>query len=76
MNCPNGVTATGTVPSHKRTIACPKKLLGKTVLLEGIGKRVCEDTGGAITEGRFDLYVKDIALAFQFGKRTVSYEVL
>lgn len=75
MNCPNGVTASGTIPSSGRTVACPHSMIGKRITIQGIGTRYCEDTGGAITDGRIDLYVDDIAEAMQFGKRHLTYVV-
>lgn len=76
MNCPNGKTALGTKPSHTRTVACDAKLLGKRIYLEGIGERVCEDTGGAIAGQHIDLYVKDITEAKAWGVKQVKFEVL
>lgn len=77
MNCPNGITATGTVPKPKKTVACDPSNLGRTFHLEGIGQVTCEDTGGAIKgAGRFDLYVDSIQEAKQWGVRNIPYEVL
>jgi len=75
MNCPNGTTATGTIPVPYKTIACDKDNLGRTFYLEGIGEVQCEDTGGAIQgSGRFDLYLPTYNEAIQFGTRKISYE--
>lgn len=72
LNCPNGRTATGTTPKAGRTLACGPSLKGKTIHLEGFGKRVCEDRGGAITDNRVDVYVDTYAEAMKFGKREVT----
>jgi 3D (Asp-Asp-Asp) domain-containing protein len=75
MNCPNGHTALGTQPKPGRTVACPASLLGKTIVVAGVGERYCEDRGGAITEGRLDLYAVSIAEARQFGAKELAYWV-
>lgn len=77
MNCPNGITATGTVPRHKQTAACDRGNLGRTFHVEGIGVIACEDTGGAIQgPGRFDLYVDTYAEAVAFGIQNIAYQQL
>lgn len=76
MNCPNGITATGTVPKHKQTVACDPGNLGRTFTIEGIGQVRCEDTGGAIKgAGRFDLFLNSYAEAKTWGVRHLAYEV-
>ena len=76
MNCPNNITADGSIPVVGKTVACDKSLLGKSVLIKGIGERKCEDTGGAITADRIDLYVSDIATAYSFGVKSLEYTVI
>lgn len=82
MNCPssikhpNGRTATGTTPHPERTVACDRSLKGKRLVIHGIGERTCEDTGGAITAGRIDLYLPTIKEALAFGKQQHSYQVI
>lgn len=77
MNCPNGITATGTVPVHKKTAACDPSNIGRAFHLDGIGKVVCEDTGGAIKgAGRFDLFLNSYAEAKAFGKQQIAYSVV
>lgn len=74
MNCPNGITATGTVPKHKQTAACDHANLGKQFYVDGIGVVTCEDLGGAIKGGnRFDLYLSSYTEAIAFGKKTLNY---
>lgn len=72
FNCPNGKTATGTKPVSGRTLACGPSFRGKQVFIQGLGKRVCEDRGGAITDDRIDVYVDTYQEAMQFGKREVT----
>lgn len=79
MNCPNGKTATGTVPTVGHTMACEKRLLGRVVQLTfSNGKSFvghCSDTGGAITNDRFDIYMADLDTAREFGRQHVTYVV-
>lgn len=79
MNCPNGKTASGTIPRIKHTMACDKRLMGKQVSLTfRNGKSFvghCSDTGGAIENGHFDIYMATIADAYQFGRQEIVYVV-
>lgn len=75
MNCPNGITASGTKPKPYRTMACDPANMERVFHLDGIGEVKCTDTGGAIQgAGRFDLYVTDIAEAKQFGVQKINYQ--
>lgn len=75
MNCPNGITATGTVPQHMKTVACPVKYLGTQFEIEGVGIVTCEDVGGAIKgEARFDLFLDTYSEAMQWGTRYLEYK--
>lgn len=76
MNCPNGVTAMGNVPKAGVTVACSKKMFGKTIEIEGFGTRTCQDRGGAIVGNKIDLYVSSIAEAKRFGRRKLRYRVI
>lgn len=90
MNCPNGKTSSGKVPSILTTLACARSKLGSWYRILDWGSksrkgqpepaisglatlRECQDTGGAITEGRIDVYVKDVEQARKFGVREVTY---
>lgn len=76
MNCPNGITATGTVPEPYVTVACDREYLGNVYMLDVYGgiEVVCSDTGGSIKgEGRFDLYVEHYDEAIEFGRQEVYY---
>ncbi|HEC66995.1 MAG TPA: hypothetical protein ENI23_17095 [bacterium] len=76
INCPNGQTATGTRPLEGKTIACGPSYRGKWVNLAGLGKRKCEDRGGAIHDGRVDIYLDSYQEALSFGKRSLTMNVL
>lgn len=66
-----GITASGTVATEGRTVACPPSMsFGTKLYIDGFGYRVCEDRGGAITEGHLDVYVNDVNKAKQLGRQT------
>jgi 3D (Asp-Asp-Asp) domain-containing protein len=44
--------------------------LNQTIYIEGIGERVCDDTGSKITANRVDVYVTDHQTALRFGVRS------
>lgn len=72
-----GVTASGTTVTEGRTVACPSSIpFGTTVDIEGVGERVCEDRGGAITEGRIDVYMSDLGKALEFGRQSLEVRIL
>lgn len=76
MNCPNGITATGTIPRPYITVACDRANLKKKFVIEGVGEVICEDTGGAIKgAGRFDLYVETVQEAREFGVKQLEYYI-
>ena len=64
-------TASGMKPKEGRTIACDGKTLkmGDIVYIEGYGVRICEDKGGAITNGRIDVFIADHKRAENMGVR-------
>lgn len=71
-----GLTASGAYVKEGRTIACPKSMsFGTVVELDGYGKRVCEDRGGAITNGHLDLYMDSLQKAQSFGRKTMKVKV-
>lgn len=80
MNCPNGITASGTIPTPRMTLACDKSLLGKSVniampdgtTLTGI----CEDTGGKIGKDNIDLYLETVDESRAWGVKYLEYEVI
>lgn len=71
-----GITSSGEPTQEGVTIACPPSVPYYTrIEIEGIGERVCHDTGSAITAKKIDLYIPslDDALAFGRQQRRVKY---
>lgn len=72
-----GITASGEPVQEGRTVACPKSLpFGTRLEIEGLGERVCTDRGGAIGEGRLDVYMTDLNDALNFGRQSRQVRVL
>lgn len=72
-----GITASGKHVQSGVTLACPPSMpFGTKVEIEGIGTRVCHDRGGAITEGKLDLYVESVSEARNFGRQKLKVKVL
>ncbi|WP_418766719.1 3D domain-containing protein [Mesobacillus zeae] len=72
-----GITASGRHVRENHTIACPKSIaLDTRMEIEGLGVRTCDDRGGAITDGRLDIYFEDVAEAREFGRRTVRARII
>ena len=64
-------TATGTVPTQGRTIAVDPSVIpyGSTVVIDGVGTFIAEDTGGAIKSHRIDIYFETHEAAIAFGRQ-------
>lgn len=72
-----GITASGTHTTEGRTIACPRQYpFGTKIELEGLGVRVCEDTGSAIVGNKIDVYVTSEAKAMELGVQKLKGRVL
>jgi 3D (Asp-Asp-Asp) domain-containing protein len=72
-----GITASGEPVRDNYTIACPPSLpFGQRLDIEGIGERVCTDRGGAIKEGRLDIYIPKLKDALAFGRKTVEVRII
>ena len=73
--CGGSLTATGTVPSYNpggiSTIAVDPRIipLGSLVYVEGYGKAIAADTGGAIKGNIIDVYVDSESTAIQWGRK-------
>ena len=74
-----GITASGKYVTAWQTIAGPKSIpFGTKVYIPFFkdkpneGWFVVEDRGGAITEGRFDVYMEDLSEALDFGRRKLE----
>lgn len=63
------ITASGKLAKAGHTIAVDPRVIkmGATVLIDGLGKRVAEDTGGAIKGKRIDVYTQTVHAAKRFG---------
>jgi 3D (Asp-Asp-Asp) domain-containing protein len=72
-----GITASGEHVRENYTIACPPSLpFGQRLEIEGVGERVCTDRGGAIKEGRLDVYIPKLKDALAFGRQTVEVRII
>lgn len=72
-----GITASGTHVSEGRTIACPRQYpFGTKIELEGLGVRVCEDRGGAISGNNLDVFVNSESEAMRLGRMSVKGRVI
>lgn len=72
-----GLTASGTHTAEGRTIACPRQYsFGTKIELEGLGIRVCEDTGSAIVGNNLDVYVQSESEAMRLGRKQLKGRIL
>lgn len=77
----SGITATGIdlrdQPNKKVVAVDPNVIpLGSTVEVEGYGRAVAGDTGGAIKGNKIDLHVATKDDAFAFGRRDVNVTII
>jgi 3D (Asp-Asp-Asp) domain-containing protein len=73
-----GVTASGNMVRESHTLACPRSLpLGTRIyIIETDTLYTCEDRGGAIVEGKLDIFMASLRAAEQWGRRTVHAYVM
>jgi 3D (Asp-Asp-Asp) domain-containing protein len=72
-----GITASGEHVRESYTLACPQSIpFGQRLEIEGIGERVCTDRGGAIKEGRLDVYIAELEEARQFGRQWLKVRIM
>ena len=72
----DGITAAGAVATEGRTIAAsPRWKMGTVMYIKGVGVRVVEDRGEAITHGRLDVYFDSHEEALEFGVRELEVRV-
>jgi 3D (Asp-Asp-Asp) domain-containing protein len=72
-----GITASGKRVEAGVTIACPRELpFGTRVEIEGVGERVCWDTGGAIKGRKLDLYIPSLKEALKFGRQELRVRII
>ena len=64
----DGITASGVKAVEGVTIATDKSIpFGTEVYIEGVGERIVQDRGGAITQGKIDLFFNSHSSALEFG---------
>lgn len=72
-----GITASGAPVQEGLTAACPKSMaFGTRLEIEGLGERVCQDRGGAITDGHIDIYFASLQEARQFGRQWLNVRII
>jgi len=73
-----GITASGERVKPDYTIACPPTIpFGTRIYIPYFDNTyVCEDRGSAITAGKLDVYMPDLADARAFGRRDLDVIVL
>jgi 3D (Asp-Asp-Asp) domain-containing protein len=72
-----GITASGAPVREGQTVACPSSMVfGTVVKIEGLGERICQDRGGAITEGHIDVYMTDLDDARAFGRQSRKVRII
>lgn len=70
------LTASGTLPRPGVVAAARSVPFGTTLEIPGYGVGRVEDRGGAIGEGRLDIYYPDCWSAIQWGRQSVRVSVL
>lgn len=71
-----GITASGRRAYQGLTVACDRALLGRTVWIEGLGDRRCDDTGRLVTGRHIDVYVIRHEDAVRLGRQRRRVGVL
>lgn len=73
-----GITASGEYVRENHTIACPPAIpFGTRVEIPYFDTVfTCEDRGGAITDGKLDVYMADLDEALAFGRRMLDVKIL
>jgi 3D (Asp-Asp-Asp) domain-containing protein len=72
-----GITASGEHVRENYTVACPPSMaFGTRLEIEGVGERVCTDRGGAIKEGRLDIYIPELKDALAFGRQRLKVRIM
>lgn len=59
------------------TVAMSKDIpFGTKIYIDGVGERIVQDRGSAITTGRIDLYFENHQEAWNFGRQTKQVTIL
>ena len=73
----HGITATGVRARHGIVAVDPRVIpLGSYVYIEGYGRALAADTGGAIKGHKIDLCMESLTDALNFGRRTIKVYLL
>ncbi len=80
LNRPNGLvyTASGAIAEEGVTVAADWNILpaGTLIEIDGLGERIVQDRGGAITGNRIDIYFNSHEAALEFGVQEVLVRTL
>lgn len=80
LNRPNGIvyTASGAIAEEGVTVAADWNILpaGTLIEIDGLGERIVQDRGGAITGNRIDLFFNSHQDALDFGVQEVLVRTL
>ena len=80
LNRPNGIvyTASGAIAEEGVTVAADWNILpaGTLIEIDGLGERIVQDRGGAITGNRIDIYFNSHEVALEFGVQEVLVRTL
>ncbi|EGL19841.1 MULTISPECIES: 3D domain-containing protein [unclassified Paenibacillus] len=73
-----GITASGQKTKEGYTIACPKSMpFGTQIYIPYFGNTyTCTDRGGAIKEGRLDVFMSSESKAAKFGRRKLEVQII
>ncbi|MCY9592378.1 hypothetical protein PC41400_14855 [Paenibacillus chitinolyticus] len=73
-----GVTASGQTTKEGVTIACPKSMpFGTQIYIPYFNNTyTCTDRGGAIKEGRLDVFMSSESKAVKFGRRKLEVQII
>jgi len=80
LNRPNGIvyTASGAIAEEGVTVAADWNILpaGTLIEIDGLGERIVQDRGGAITGNKIDIYFNSHEVALEFGVQEVLVRTL
>jgi 3D (Asp-Asp-Asp) domain-containing protein len=73
----DGITASSVKAVEGVTVAMDKSIpFGTKIYIDGVGERIVQDRGGAITGNRIDLYFNEHQSALNFGRQTKQVTIL
>lgn len=73
----DGITASGDKATEGVTVAMDKSMpFGTKIYIDGVGERIVQDRGGAITGNRIDLYFENHQDAINFGRQTKQVTII